>query len=252
MTGCRLLVGAALLSACTGQTASGPPAPVTADTVTVWVTDMTDTLTLHADSLLHLLHAVALRWSAADTTDATALISRGALPLVAHGPFNFATGFPAESVTRQPLPWGRLYVLISDSIVPVPALADSGSTASVRDDLARFAVTTDAEPSMTDPLLGLPCDSTIVRANQVRPRISYLSSDTVARQIAERLAALAGVVAAPLAAREFGWAMSDGRDAGVVAAVPLLAGAARPAVFCGARVTALIETRATLFLRTRQ
>jgi len=252
MNGFRLLAGAALLSACTSQPNSGPPAPATADTVTVWVTDVTDTLTLHADSLLHLLHAAALRWSAADTTDATTLIARGKLPLVTHGPFNFATGFPAESVTRQRLPWGRLYVLVSDSIVPIPALADSGSATSVRDDLARFAVTTDAEPSATVPLLTHLCDSTIVRASQVRPRISYLSSDTVAGQITERLAALAGVVAAPLAAREFGWALSDGRDAGVVAAIPLLAGAARPAVFCGARVTALIETRATLFFRTRK
>ncbi|HET7111844.1 MAG TPA: hypothetical protein VFI41_13310, partial [Gemmatimonadales bacterium] len=93
------------------------------------------------------------------------------------------------------------------------------------------------------------CDSTIARARERRPTIAYLDSDTVAREIAERLAALAGMTSIGLEQREFGWALSDGREAGVVLAVPLMTRESTFTIFCGARVTALIETRATLITR---
>jgi hypothetical protein len=80
-----------------------------------------------------------------------------------------------------------------------------------------------------------------------RPSIAYLASDEVGREIAERLAALAGMTATGLEPREFGWALSDGRQAGVVLA---LTGEDSPrTLFCGAGVTPLIETRATLITR---
>ncbi|HET9605081.1 MAG TPA: hypothetical protein VFO96_12380 [Gemmatimonadales bacterium] len=237
-----------LLAACGTQgPAPAGPAPSQADTVVVWVTDARDTLTLHTDSLARLLHASAVQWQVADTRDASVLVARGQLPAVANGPFLKA--FPAGTATAERLPWGRLYALISDSMVPIPALADSGSAVGVRDDLARFAVSTDAEPSITTPPVPLRCDSAIGRARETRPAIAYLNSDTVAREIAERLAALAGMTAIGLEQREFGWALSDGRDAGVVLAVPLVTGDSAPTIFCGARMTALLETRATLITR---
>jgi hypothetical protein len=82
-----------------------------------------------------------------------------------------------------------------------------------------------------------------------RPSIAYLASDEVGREIAERLAALAGMTAAGLAPREFGWALSDGRQAGVVVTLPPASRRTTTTVFCGARVSALIETRATLITR---
>jgi hypothetical protein len=217
------------------------------DTVLVWVTDASDTLTLHIDSLARLLDASAIRWQLADTRDASVLVARGQLPAVANGPFLKA--FPAGAATAARLPWGRLYALVSDSMIPVPALADSGSAMGVRDDLARFAVTTDAEPSITPPPVPLRCDSMIARAHESRPRIAYLAADPVARELAERLAALAGMTSIGLAPREFGWALSDGREAGVVLAVPLASQDRATSIFCGARLTALIETRATLITR---
>jgi hypothetical protein len=217
------------------------------DTVLVWVTDPADTLTLHTDSLARLLGSSAIRWQVADTRDASVLVARGQLPAVAYGPFLKA--FPAGSAMAERLPWGRLYALVSDTMIPVPALADSGSAIGVRDDLARFAVSTDAEPSITAPPLPLRCDSMIARAPEPRPRIAYLAGNAVARAIAERLAALAGMTAIGLEPREFGWALSDGREAGVVVAVPLLTRDSATSLFCGARLTALLETRATLITR---
>lgn len=223
------------------------PAPARADTVVVWVTDPRDTLTLHTDSLARLLGATAVGWQVADTRDASVLVARGQLPAVAHGPFLKA--FPAGTATAELLPWGRLYALVSDSMLPIPALADSGAATGVRDDLARFAVRTEAVPSITMPPVPLRCDSTIARARETRPSIAYLGSDTVAAEIAERLAALAGMTSIGLEPREFGWALSDGREAGVVMAVPLMSRDSSTSIFCGARVTALLETRATLITR---
>ncbi|HET7603524.1 MAG TPA: hypothetical protein VFK36_10945, partial [Gemmatimonadales bacterium] len=173
------LAGLVLLAGCAGRGAS-PPAPVAApDTVLVWVTDPADTLTLHTDSLVRLLGASAIRWQVADTRDASVLVARGQLPALANGPFLKA--FPAGSAMAERLPWGRLYALVSDTMIPVPALADSGSAVGVRDDLARFAVSTDAEPSITAPPVPLRCDSMIARAREPRPRIAYLAADPVAR-----------------------------------------------------------------------
>ena len=107
----------------------------------------------------------------------------------------------------------------------------------------------DAVPSSTLPSRPLQCDSTIARARMTRPSIAYLASDEVGREIAERLAALAGMTAAGLAPREFGWALSDGRQAGVVVTLPPASRRTTTTVFCGARVSALIETRATLITR---
>ncbi|HET8632852.1 MAG TPA: hypothetical protein VFL88_01805 [Gemmatimonadales bacterium] len=241
------LVGLAALAGCAGRGAP-PPAPVTApDTVLIWVTDPADTLTLHTDSLARLLGASAIRWQLADTRDASVLVARGQLPAVAHGPFLKA--FPAGTATAEQLPWGRLYALVSDTMIPIPALADSGSASGVRDDLARFAVSTDAEPSITAPPVPLRCDSMIARVREPRPRIAYLAADPVAREIAERLAALAGMTSIGLESREFGWALSDGRESGIVLAVPLVSRDSIASIFCGARLTALIETRATLITR---
>jgi hypothetical protein len=133
--------------------------------------------------------------------------------------------------------------------VPVSSLADSVSATGVRADLARFAVSTDAVPSATLPRQPLPCDSTIARARVTRPSIAYLASDEVGREIAERLAALAGMTTMDLEPREFGWALSDGRQAGMVLALPMTGRDSTTTIFCGARVTPLIETRGTLFTR---
>jgi hypothetical protein len=244
----HLAAGLALLAGCASQAVVPPePVAVVPDTVLVWVTDAADTLSMPGDSLAHRLGAAALRWQVAETRDASVLVSRGRLPLVANGPFLKA--LPPGAATAQLLPWGRAYVLVSDSAVPVPSLADSVSAAGVRADLARFAVSIDAVPSSTLPSRPLQCDSTIARARMTRPSIAYLASDEVGREIAERLAALAGMTAAGLAPREFGWALSDGRQAGVVVTLPPASRRTTTTVFCGARVSALIETRATLITR---
>ena len=244
----HLAAGLALLAGCASP-AVAPPEPVALvpDTVPVWVTDAADTLGVPGDSLARLLGAAALRWQVAETRDASMLVSRGRLPLVANGPFLKA--LPPGAATAQLLPWGRPYALVSDSSPPVAALADSASATGVRDDLARFAVSTDAVPSATLPRQLLPCDSTIARARVTRPSIAYLASDEVGREIAERLAALAGVTTTGLEPREFGWALSDGRQAGMVLALPMTGHDSTMMIFCGARVTPLIETRATLFTR---
>ena len=237
-----------LLAGC-GTTPVPSPIPARADTIAVYVMNAADTTPAARDSAARALNAAAIRWVAADTPSAAALIARGALPLVTDLPVSQWQSVRADSVTTTPLPATRIYALLSDSVSPVDALSDSAGRATVASDLARFAVTANAEPATGGGPATVACDGSTLRAAARRPRIVYLESDSIARQVAERLAALSMLTAEGLAPREFGWSLSDGRDAGVVVAVPLAPGATAPRSWCGAMLMPLIRVRPTLVTR---
>lgn len=237
------------LGGCHRAPATGP-APVRADTVRVIVTSAADTLLPGPDTLAVLLHAAAIRWQVVGEADPRALAAADSLPMVSQDPRLLAFVRASSDLEALPLPWSRVYALVSDSAVPIAALADSQSAAATRADLARFSVAEDAIASFTPPpiLASLGCDAAAAHAAEVRNRIAYLDGDPVARQVAERLAALGNLRTAALAPREYGWALADGREAGLVLALSTVAVPARRP-FCGARVSALIETRSTLVRR---
>lgn len=246
-----VLCAAAALAGCAGRSVASAPASPVSGIVTVWVTDGTDTLEIDPAQLAHQLGATALRWQVADTTDVATLVARGNLPLVAHtsGPTDGDSA--ASDVLREPLPAGTLYALVSDSAAPISALADPAAAAALRDDLVNYAVTGATTTAAESPPPVTRCDTSIARAKEIRPRIAYLRSDPIARQIAERLAALSKLSAVPLAGREFGWALSDGREAGVVAGFRRNAPQQGPSLFCGASVTPLVETHLWLLRPAR-
>lgn len=115
------------------------------------------------------------------------------------------------------LPWERTYVLLSPSRVRKLGEGLSAGTLSsdLLDGLARDAVRGDARgyraPSWWDELAG--CDGFAVKENArgaYSRRIVYDASDTVARGLAERIAALSAAdTAASLEARTFAQAVPD-------------------------------------------
>ena len=238
-----------LLAGC-GTAPVPSPIPPRADTIAVYMMNPADTTPAVRDSAARVLHAAAIRWMAADTPGVAVLIARGALPLVTDLPVSRWQSAWVDSLTTTPLPATRAYALLSDSVPPVDALSDSAGRATVTSDLARFAVTANAEPATGGGPAAVACDSSTLRAAVRRPRIVYLESDPIARQVAERLAALTALTAEGLAPREFGWSLSDGRDAGVVVAVPLAPGATAPHTWCGAVLMPLIRVRPTLVARS--
>jgi len=252
MSGTRWPVGLVLLlmlGGCRHAPVAGP-APARRDTVRVFATSAADTLLPHPDTLAVLLHAAAIRWRVLATGDARALAAADSLPMVSQDPRVLAYARAAPGLEVVPLPWSRVYTMVSDSTVPVAALADSQSAAATRVDLARFSVAQDAIASFTPPpiLSALGCNADVARATEVRSRIAYAEGDPVARQVAERLGALGNLRTVALAPREYDWALADGREAGLVLALSTVAAPTRRP-FCGARVSALIETRSTLVQR---
>lgn len=93
------------------------------------------------------------------------------------------------------LPWNRTYVLIADDSLPtLPSEAE-------RDALARDAVTADARGAMRPfPwLTDSSCVAPSVRSTSAAPPhvVAYTAGDAIARQLAERIVALAGAGARP-------------------------------------------------------
>lgn len=124
-----------------------------------------------------------------------------------------------------PLPWDRTYALLQrPGAEPIPALWDSTSRSS----LARDAVQTDARPGQARYWWNYgPCAVEILMELTIPTagRIVYQQTDPVARQLAERIVALAGTTS-PLSAvgmdpDRFTSALTQGEDRGYIVAIPL-------------------------------
>lgn len=156
-----------------------------------------------------------------------------------------------------PLPWSRTYVLLqprSFEPLDVPAGTDS-----VRRSLARDVVRVDARPAETpfwsDDLAACGAAPPSGRPQPGSMRVVYLAGDEVARQLAERIVALAGdkrLRAAPLAHSDLGAALQEGTERAYIVALPhqTLAPCREAGSWGdGARIQPLIDTRARAIVR---
>lgn len=161
-----------------------------------------------------------------------------------------------QDLRTFPLPWNRTYALLQRAgAPPVPLPFEEHS---FRTSLARDAVRADARPSQAQPWWNGVCtaEQSNHSSQPTIPRLVYPGSDAVARQLAERISALAGdslqLTAVGLEWNEFAAALRSGRDRGYVVALPL-----RPISPCreamawtaGHRVEPLIDTRAQVIVR---
>ncbi len=155
-----------------------------------------------------------------------------------------------------PLPWNRTYVLAQRAgALPLgTGLHDE----SVRRSLAEEAVLADARPSQRPFWWDSPCTTMISTHVRVptAPRLVYLQGDPVARQLAERIVALAPdssrLTALEMDSAGFAAARAKGADRAYILSVPF-----RPISPCreaarltqGYSITPLIDTRARAIVR---
>lgn len=218
-------------------------------------------------------------------------LDAGADVLVTSDPDAVAYARSRADLESVPLAWDRTWVLVIPSALPPRPAPDAGSAAdSLRAALAAGAVREDARASSGDPwwndappsclavVMSPPDNSTA--STVTGDRIAYREGDTVARELAERLVALAAVhspalaVLAPsLAGRSrmravavardaFARALATGQDAGYVLPLPVGApagcqAAGGPSADSSARGSAagsrsiipLVDTRAHVIVR---
>jgi hypothetical protein len=156
-------------------------------------------------------------------------------------------------LTEVPLPWSRSYLLVLPARSPGVGTAVPADTATFRAGLARDAVRTDARVPEA-PFWWEQRDACVQRPAPAAGReplnaIAYPAADRVARDLAERIVALAGaaeLTARGLPADSFAAALRGGSARAFVVAVPRHAAVAcRETAGWPPRVTVvpLIETR---------
>jgi len=161
-------------------------------------------------------------------------------------------------VTSVALPWHRTYVLLLPALSAGVGAAIPADTAGFQAGLARDAVRADARPAggpfWWDARAACPTKSAPSARRAPTDAIAYPAEDPVARDLAERIVALAGgnVTARGLAADSFGVALRLETERGYVLGLPRLAivpcreSAAWPP---GAAVVPLVDTRPYALLR---
>jgi hypothetical protein len=162
-------------------------------------------------------------------------------------------------LSQVPLPWNRSYLLVLPARSPGVGTAVPADTATFRAGLARDAVRTDARVPEA-PFWWEQRDACVQRPAPAARRerlnaIAYPAADRVARDLAERIVALAGaaeLTARGLPADSFAAALRGGSARAFVVAVPRHAAVAcRESAAWPPRVAVvpLIETRPHAVLR---
>ena len=155
-----------------------------------------------------------------------------------------------------PLPWDRTYALLQHA--GSEPLKANVSDSTIHQSLARDAVQTEARPARSPYWWNGPCAiyTSMHVTLPTAPRVVYLRTDVVARQLAERMVALAGdspsLSAVGMDPSRFADALKHGGDRGYIVALPL-----RPVSPCresaewtsGAYLQPLIDTRARAIVR---
>ena len=167
----------------------------------------------------HTLRLVALPGDPAPTLtirligprDARDALDEGVDVLVTTDPQAIAYALSRPDLESLPLPWDRSYVLITPPAAGAPENASPGADSSavaLRAALARDAVREEARPSDgpywwddAPSCAGEPAGHASIAASSAAPtgRIAYPERDAVARELAERLVALAAIHAPALA-----------------------------------------------------
>jgi hypothetical protein len=156
-----------------------------------------------------------------------------------------------------PLPWSRTYVLLQPR--GAEALDVSTGTDSLRRSLARDVVRADARPTES-PFWSedLASCANLQPSDRPQPdatRVVYRAGDDVARQLAERIVALAGdkrLRATPLGQTQLAAALKQGTERAYVIALPhqtLAPCRDAASLGDGPRILPLIDTRARAIVR---
>ena len=140
--------------------------------------------------------------------------------LVTTDPLVIAYAGARDAYVTTALPWSLTYVMVSSAAHPLYA----ATTTAARDALARDAVSASARgarepfPWLTDSTCASPAPSSPIRP---RPVVAYAEGDATARELAERIVALAGALQVmPLARDSMAAALERGGIAAAVHAVP--------------------------------
>ena len=212
-----------------------------------------------SDSMLTLAPVDAagpvLRFRKAPSGDDRDLLEAGAGLLITRDPaaIAYATRIPALDVV--PLPWDVTYALISPLVPPISVPADSAARASFRASLARDAVRSAARGA--EPPFGgsatAACRADFPSGSRPRARVIYPEGDETARQLAERIVAIAPMrlAAAPLSADALQASLSAADDVAFVvpfSRVGTVSCRGLPPLPSGATIEPLIDTRAHLIL----
>lgn len=213
-----------------------------------------------SDSMVILVpvegEAPVLRFRRAPSGDDRDLLEAGAGLLITRDPaaVTYAARIPALDV--MPLPWDMTYALVSPIIPPIVIPADSAAGADFRASLARDAVRTAARGA--EPPFGgsatSACRADFPSGSRPRPRVIYPQGDETARQLAERIVAIAPMrlTAAALPPDALEASLTAAGDVAFV--VPFSRSEAiscrgMPPLPSGASIEPLIDTRAHLILR---
>lgn len=158
-------------------------------------------------------------------TDARDWLDRGADLLITDDPAALSYAANRAEFATRPLPWDRTYVLLALGAAPAV-------TPAWRASLARDAVRVEARPAVAPdwwtafPACLGPPPTAVLQSAPSQRLIVYSREDATARDLAARLVALEGgaggppIRAAGLGAEDLAAALSSGRAAQVVLAVP--------------------------------
>lgn len=243
-----LLAPLALLAACAAPApAPGPAAP--ADTLHISLTDPRDSF---AVTLSRELGRRPATWHMTPGQDPLELLATGVPALVSRDRQVVAAASGTTGYRTTTLGWDRTYVLVPGRR-GFPAPQSELDRHQYRRDLANAAVRADARPS-EPPYAWEPrplCGEAPPLVTSARARIVYPAGDETARALAERLAAIHALWAEPLAPRELGFSVADGREAAAVLPFIQHPRAEWPVATlpCATPFVPLIDTRATLIQR---
>jgi hypothetical protein len=190
-------------------------------------------------------------------TDPRDALDRGADLLVTRDPELIEYAGTRPALSTFPLPWSRTFLLLAQPGLELPR--GVLSTDSARSSLARDAVRAEARPAEPPFWWQNPaCPEATSRpgSGTASSRIVYPEGDRVARDLAERIVALAGsttrVRSAALSNPEFAVALRSGSELAYIVAAPRnsLAPCRDSSTWpAGTSVTPLIETRARAVVR---
>ena len=197
-----------------------------------------------------------IRFRKAPSGDDRDMLQAGAGLLITRDPAAIAYAARVPALDVVPLPWDVTYALVSPTVPPISIPTDSAARASFLSALARDAVRASARGA--EPPYGgaatAACRTDFPPSSRPRPRVIYPAGDEIARELAERIVAIAParLTAAPLAPEALDASIAAAGDMAFV--IPFSrAGAVScrgiPSLPFGAAIEPLIDTRGHLILR---
>lgn len=183
------------------------------------------------------------------------LLEAGAGLLITRDPAAIAYAARIPGLDVVPLPWDMTYALVSPIVPPIAIPADNAERAEFRASLARDAVRSAARAA--EPPFGgsatAACRADFPSGSRPRARVIYPQGDEIARQLAERIVAIAParLTAAPLPPDALEASLTAAGDVAFVlpfARAEAVSCRGIPPLPSGATIEPLVDTRAHLII----